>query len=325
MTAVQELPAPRSVGGTSDGDASGLAVDLDDLHKSYGPTKAVAGIDLVVATGEIVAILGPNGAGKSTTIDMLLGLTKPDHGHARIFGRSPEQAIATGTVGAMLQSGGLIEYLSVVELLTMMASLYPAPMPVVEVLERTGLTDVATKPASRLSGGQIQRVRFAVSLVSHPDLMVLDEPTVALDVEARHAFWDTMRDFARQGRTVVFATHYLEEADSFADRIVLMARGLIVADGSPTEIKGKVGIRTIHATLVDADVRALNDLTGVTEVERHGDTVSLRCHDSDDALRALLWRYPEAHDIEVVGAGLDEAFRVLTGDPDAASRTPDMA
>ena len=199
----------------------------------------------------MVALLGPNGAGKSTTIDLLLGLGRADSGSVQVFGRTPAQAIAAGSVGAMLQTGGVIQQISVRELLTMMASLYPRPRAVDDVLRLTGLDEVADKPASKLSGGQTQRVRFAIALVSDPALLVLDEPTAALDVEARHVFWETMRGFAGQGRTVLFATHYLEEADQFADRIVLMAHGRIVADGSATEIKSVVDVRTIRATLPD--------------------------------------------------------------------------
>jgi ABC-2 type transport system ATP-binding protein len=293
----------------------GLAIDLAGLHKSYGAIEAVAGVGLQVAPGEVVAILGPNGAGKSTTIDMLLGLTRPDSGTVRLFGCPPESAVAAGAVGAMLQTGGLIQNISVEELITMMASLYPNPMPVADVLERAGLTGVAAKTAQKLSGGQTQRVRFGLSLVSNPDLMVLDEPTVGLDVEGRYDFWAAVRGLAAQGRTVVFATHYLEEADAFADRIVLMARGRIVADGSTSEIKGMATSRTIRATLPDVDPAVLERQRGVSRAERHGDTVSLYSADSDAVLRAFLSEYPQARDIEVAGSGLDTAFRALTGDP----------
>jgi ABC-2 type transport system ATP-binding protein len=295
----------------------GLAIDLAGLHKSYGAIEAVAGVDLQVAPGEVVAILGPNGAGKSTTIDMLLGLTRPDSGTARLFGRPPQSAVAAGAVGAMLQTGGLIRNLSVEELVTVMASLYPHPVPVPEVLERTGLGDVAATATHKLSGGQTQRVRFALSLVSNPDLMVLDEPTVGLDVESRYAFWAAVRGLAAQGRTVAFATHYLEEADAFADRIVLMARGRIVADASTSEIKGMATTRTIRATLPFVLPAELEQQPGVSRAERHGDTVSLYSADSDAVLRAFLSEYPQARDIEVAGSGLDAAFRALTGDPGA--------
>jgi ABC-2 type transport system ATP-binding protein len=267
-----------------------------------------------------VALLGPNGAGKSTTIDMLLGLLPADAGEIALFGRTPQDAIAAGTVGAMLQTGGVLSDLSVRELLDMMASLYPNPLPIADVVELTRIQDLVDRKTTKLSGGQTQRLRFAIALVSNPDLLVLDEPTVAMDVEARRQFWTTMREYAAGGRTVLFATHYLEEADAYADRIILMSRGRVVADGPATEIKATVGLRTIRATLPDADVTALAALPGVTNVETRGDGVILNCSDSDVTLRALLPNYPEARDIEVSGAGLEEAFLQLTGDPEEVAR-----
>jgi ABC-2 type transport system ATP-binding protein len=291
-------------------------IRLEGLVKSFaspaGPVRAVRGVDLEIAVGETIAILGPNGAGKSTLIDMLLGLLAPDTGEVSLFGRPPGQAIREGAVGAMLQTGGLLRGVSVRELVSMMASLYPAPLPVDEVLELTGTAPFASQRTEKLSGGQTQRVRFAIALVCNPELLVLDEPTVALDVEARHAFWTTMRAIAAEGRTVLFATHYLEEADAYADRVVVMASGRLVADGAPTEIKAMVGTRTIRATLPDADLEALRRLPGVLDVETRGSSVVLRCSDSDGAIRALLDAYPDAHDIEISGAGLEEAFLELT-------------
>lgn len=225
----------------------------------------------------------------------------------------PEDAIRTGAVGAMLQTGALIRDLTVRELTTMMASLYPAPLDVDEVLDLTGTGELADRRTEKLSGGETQRVRFAVALVSNPSLLVLDEPTVAMDVEGRHAFWMTMRGFAARGRTILFATHYLEEADTYADRAVLMAHGEVVADGPTTEIKGLVGSRTIRATLPEADLPALAELPGVAAVDRRGGAVILSCSDSDTAIRALLERHPGARDIEITGAGLEEAFLQLTG------------
>jgi ABC-2 type transport system ATP-binding protein len=280
----------------------------------HGPVRAVRGVDVSIAAGETVALLGPNGAGKSTTIDMLLGLLEPDAGTVSVFGRPPADAIAAGTVGGMLQTGGLIRDLSVRELTTMMASLYPDPLDVDHVLDLTGTAGLADRRTQKLSGGETQRVRFAIALVANPGLLVLDEPTVAMDVEGRRAFWKTMREFASHNRTILFATHYLEEADAYADRAVLMAHGRIVADAPTTEIKGMVGGRTIRATLPQADISELEQLPGVTAAERHGDTVILACADSDAAIRALLARHPDAHDIEITGAGLEEAFVALTGD-----------
>lgn len=291
-------------------------VRLEGLVKSFassrGPVRAVRGIDVSIAAGETVALLGPNGAGKSTTIDMLLGLLDPDEGTVSVFGRSPSDAVDQGAVGAMLQTGALIRDLSVRELVSMIASLYPDPLDVGDVLELTGTSEYAGQRTNKLSGGQTQRVRCAVALVSNPELLVLDEPTAAMDVEGRHSFWGTMREFAARGKTILFATHYLEEADSYADRAVLMAHGRIVADGPTNEIKAMVGTRTIRATLPDVRPDVLATLPGVSGAERRGELATLSCTDSDAAIRALLAAYPNARDIEIVAAGLEEAFLELT-------------
>jgi ABC-2 type transport system ATP-binding protein len=298
-------------------------IRLEGLVKSFkspqGPVHAVRGVDIDIAPGETVALLGPNGAGKSTTIDMLLGLTKPDSGTVTLFGMKPADAIKAGAIGAMLQAGAVIGDLTVRELIDMMGSLYPNPLSVEDTLRFANLDDIRDRKTNKLSGGQTQRVRFAVALVSNPDLLVLDEPTVAMDVEARRDFWATMRGFTSRGKTVVFATHYLEEADAYADRIILMARGKIVADGAATELKAKVGSRTIRATLPDPDLHALAELPGVSNADQHGEAVLLSCSDSDAAIRALLARYPAARDIEITGAGLEQAFLQLTGDEGGAS------
>ncbi len=292
-------------------------ISLRELSKSFhgedGVVHAVRGIDVSVALGETVALLGPNGAGKSTAIDLMLGLQDPDGGEAQLFGGSPEDAVAAGRVGAMLQTGQLIRDLTARELISMVASLYPKPFGVDETIELTGIGDVVDRRTQKLSGGETQRVRFAIALVSDPDLLVLDEPTVAMDVESRRAFWATMREFAARGKTVLFATHYLEEADEYADRAVLMAHGSIVADGPPTEIKAMVGQRRIRATLPGAEPDELETLPGVTRAERHGAAVVLACADSDAAIRALLLRFPNARDIEITGADLEDAFIELTG------------
>ncbi|MCW3019938.1 MAG: transporter ATP-binding protein, partial [Solirubrobacterales bacterium] len=204
--------------------------------------------------------------------------------------------------------------LTVRELITMMASLYPNPLPVAEVLAVTGITEIAGQRTDKLSGGQTQRVRAALALVTNPELLVLDEPTVAMDVEGRHQFWTFLRNVASSGKTVVFATHYLEEADAYADRAVLMAHGAVVADGPPTEIRARVGTRTIRATLPNVDASELLGLPGVSSAERRGEAAVLRCSDSDVAIRALLQAYPNARDIEIAAAGLEQAFLALTGD-----------
>jgi ABC-2 type transport system ATP-binding protein len=295
------------------------AIAVDRLVKTWrspaGPVHAVRGIDVAIAPGETVALLGPNGAGKSTTVDMLLGLTRPDNGTVSVLGHSPREAVEKGLIGAMLQTGALIRDLSLRELIAMVASLYPNPMDVDDVIELADLRDAAEQRTQKLSGGQTQRARFAVALASDPEILVLDEPTVAMDVEARREFWSAMRGFTARGRTVLFATHYLEEADANADRVVLMANGEIVADGPTTEIKARVGFKTIRATLPGASQGELAALPGVSSADRHGETIILSCSDSDQTIRALLERHPAARDIEITGAGLEEAFIELTGKP----------
>ena len=259
-------------------------IRFSGLTRSFGAVRAVRGIDASIAPGETVALLGPNGAGKTTTIDMVLGLSRPDSGTVEVFGTSPGDAVSRGAVGGMLQTGDLIRDLRVGELVRMMASLYPRPLAVDDVLELTGIRELAGRRTNKLSGGETQRVRFAMALVANPDLLVLDEPTVALDVQGRHDFWTTMRAFASRGKTVLFATHYLDEADAYADRIILMAHGRVVADGPPNEIKAAVGQRTIRATLPGVAADDLRALPGVATVDHHGTIAILVCVDSDLAL-----------------------------------------
>jgi ABC-2 type transport system ATP-binding protein len=284
---------------------------LRNLVKRYGAVTAVDGLDLEIRPGEVVALLGPNGAGKSTTIDLLLGLARPDEGSATLFGLPPATAIARGMVGALLQSGGLLPDLTVGEIVELTASLHTDHRPVSEVLARAGVADLAKRRIAGLSGGQQQRVRFAMALVADPELVVLDEPTTGLDPEARRAFWSAMHEETARGRTVLFATHYLDEADAYADRIVFMRAGKVVADGTASQIKGFASGRTIRTTLPGADLAALAALPGVDQAEGRGDAVLLTCHDSDAALRALL-AATRARDIEVTGRGLEDAFVALT-------------
>jgi ABC-2 type transport system ATP-binding protein len=292
------------------------SVALRGLRKSYrtpaGVVEAVRGVDITIHAGETVALLGPNGAGKSTTIDMLLGLQRPDDGAVELFGGPAEDAIEQGRIGAMLQTGGLLRDLTVRELITMMAALYPSTLDVEDVLVLAGVDGLAARRTEKLSGGETQRVRFALALLSDPELLVLDEPTAGLDVESRRRFWTAARGLAAKGRTILFATHYLEEADSYADRVILIARGRVIADGSPTEIKAAVGTRTIRATLPDVPTERLERLPGVARGERHGDSIELVCTDSDAALRGLLAEFSAARDIEVRGVAFEDAFLQLT-------------
>ena len=300
--------------------SAGAAVMVAGLRKAYGDVRAVDGVDLVIAPGEVVALLGPNGAGKSTTVDMMLGLTRPDSGSVTIFGARPHDAVASGAIGAMLQGGALLDDATVGETVGMVASLHRKPMPVAEALRRSGIEELAGRRCDKLSGGQKQRVRFAVALVSDPDLLVLDEPTAAMDVQSRRDFWKSMHGFTSTGRTVLFATHYLEEAENYADRVVLMRAGRVVADGSVAEVTSLVSGRVVRAAVPGATEAALAVLPGVTEVEVRAAGVAISSGDSDATLRALLATFPQAHDIEVTAVGLEGAFLSLTGDENAAVR-----
>jgi ABC-2 type transport system ATP-binding protein len=291
---------------------TGTAVALTGLRKSFGQVTAVDGIDIVVAPGEVVALLGPNGAGKTTTIEMMLGLRKPDAGTVRLFDLEPHEAVRTGRVGAMMQTGGLVGDIYVRDAVRLIAAMHAAPLSVEQALDLAGIADLANRQVRTLSGGQRQRVLFALAVVPDPDLIVLDEPTVGMDVESRRAFWAAMRVLAKDGRSVLFATHYLEEADANADRIVLMTRGTVVADGPATQIKATVDVRRIRCTLADPHSERLARLPGVRTVDVHGDSVTLACSDADTALRALLAAEPTARDFEVTGADLEDAFLALT-------------
>jgi ABC-2 type transport system ATP-binding protein len=287
------------------------AVDLRGVSFRYGRIRAVDGLTLTIRPGEVVALLGPNGAGKSTTINLMLGVLAPDTGTVRISGTAPAQAIRQGRIGAMPQEGGLVPRTTVAELIRFLHGLYPDPMPVAEVLAIAGLADLAGRTVERLSGGQAQRLRFAMALVGHPDLLVLDEPTAALDVASRREFWAAMRGYARSNRTIVFSTHYLEEADDNADRIVVIAGGRAIADGTSDEIKKVVAGRTVSFDLTGTSA-GLDRLPGVVAVEIRGDRAHLSTTDSDATVVALAGA-GLVRDLEVVGAGLEEAFMTLTG------------
>ncbi|NYG08148.1 ABC-2 type transport system ATP-binding protein [Phycicoccus badiiscoriae] len=287
------------------------AIELRGLTKSFGSVRAVRGIDLTVRPGEIIAFLGPNGAGKTTTIDMMLGLARPDEGSALVYGMEPAVAVRHGLVSAVMQSGGLLKDLTVEETLRLTASLFGDTRPVAEVLGRAGIADIAGRRVVKCSGGEQQRLRFAMALLPDPELLVLDEPTTGMDVTGRRDFWGAIREDAAQGRTVLFATHYLEEADAYADRIVLVSHGLVVADGTAAQVKALVSGRTVRATLPGADVAALQALPGVETVEVRGDSVLIASTDSDAVARHLLGS-TQARDLEITSRGLEDAFISLT-------------
>lgn len=295
-------------------------VAFDQVSKAYGSVRAVDGLTLSLHPGETVALLGPNGAGKSTTLDLLLGLKQADSGSVRLFGGTPREAIVAGRVGAMLQSGGLMDEVTVAELVRLACDLHPRPYRVSDVLTRAGVAQIADRKVNKLSGGQAQRVRFALATAGDSDLIVLDEPTTGMDVTTRQAFWATMREQADAGRTVLFATHYLEEADAVADRVLVLHRGRLLADGTAAEIKAKAGARRIAFDLESAiDETALRALPFLTTIDISGSTVRIQSSDADATVHALygLGLYPR--NLEVAGLGLEQAFVAITAAEEAKS------
>jgi ABC-2 type transport system ATP-binding protein len=295
-------------------------VELTGVHKHFGHVHAVNGVNLQLTSGEIVAILGPNGAGKTSTIDIILGLSEADAGQVKVYGMEPRQAISRGLVSAVMQTGGLLRDLTVAETVEYMASLFASSEDLGTVLRQAGITDIADRKVGKCSGGEQQRLRFALALLSNPELLILDEPTTGMDVEGRRGFWATIRKDAEQGRTVLFATHYLEEADDYADRIVLLRHGQIVADGTSAEIKATSVGRTVRATLPGATEALLANMPGSETVEVRGDTVFVQSTDSDATARYLLTQ-TAARDLEITARGIEDAFIALTGDTESGATT----
>jgi ABC-2 type transport system ATP-binding protein len=313
VTSARTTPAVAAPGpGTEQADQA--AVLAAGLAKSYGSTVALAGLDLHVAAGETVALLGPNGAGKSTTIGLLLGLLNADRGQVRVCGRPPSQAVAGGLVGAMLQDAGLMPGVRVGELLTMVRGLYPRPLPLDDLVSLADLGSVLRRQAGRLSGGQAQRVRFAAAIAGDPQLLVLDEPTAAMDVQARRNFWTQIRLFAGRGRTVLFATHYLHEADDAADRVVVIAGGRKIADGPPAAIKARFGDRQVRFTLEAGSPALLATLPGVHAVDHDQARVTLHSSDTDATVRSLAGSTLRWSGLEVGGPDLETSFLRLLGE-----------
>ena len=285
---------------------------LEGVTKRYGDVLALDEVTLRVRPGEVLALLGPNGAGKTTAVSTLLGLLRPDSGAASLFGTSPDDVAAKVRVGAMLQISGVPPTLTVREHVASFAAYYPSPLPVDRALELAGLSDVANRQYGKLSGGQKQRVHFALAMVGDPDLLFLDEPTTGLDVESRRDFWRQVRQFIGDGRTVILTTHYLEEADALADRIVLLDQGRTIAEGTPAEIKARTAGKVVSA-VTRLPLERLALLPGVTRVERVGVAVNLHTSDAEATVRALLAADDGLHGLEVKGATLEEAFLSITG------------
>ena len=303
--------------GSRAGATGGPVVTFDRVTRRYGDVTAVDDLSLVIGRGETVALLGPNGAGKTTAIEVLLGLARPDAGAVGLFAGAPVDAVARGRVGAMLQDAGLPQGVTVAELVGLIRGLYTDPLPVTDVLRLADLVDVADRQVHRLSGGQRQRVRLALAFAGNPDLLVLDEPTAALDVEARRGFWDRVRAYVSEGRTVLFATHRLEEADAVADRIVMIANGRLVADGTPDDVKAAASGRSTVSFAADGlPEPVLASLPAVEAVEAGGPRLTLHTTDPDQTVRALLQRAPQVRDLEVARSGMEEAFLRLIQERD---------
>jgi ABC-2 type transport system ATP-binding protein len=310
-----------TVTSTASGGTPAPAVELRAVSKHFGSVQAVRDVGVRISSGEIVAILGPNGAGKTSTIDMILGLSHPTSGEVRVYGMAPRQAISRGLVSAVMQTGGLLKDLTVGETVEYTASLFAQAQEPAEALRRAGISQIADRRVGKCSGGEQQRLRFALALLPDPELLVLDEPTTGMDVEGRREFWAAIRQDAARGRTVLFATHYLEEADAYAGRIILLRRGEIVADGTAAQIKAMAAGRTVRATLPGATEAALRGIPGADSAEVRGDTVLIHSGDSDAVARYLLTS-TQARDLEITARGIEDAFLALTGDTQPAGSVP---
>jgi ABC-2 type transport system ATP-binding protein len=294
------------------------AAELRGVVKRYGKVVALDGFDLALEPGKVTALLGPNGAGKTTAVRHLLGLTRPDEGSARVFGGDPLAPANRTRTGVMMQVSNVPATLRVAEHVDLFSSYYPAPLPRGEAIAAAGLQGLEDRPSGKLSGGEKQRLLFALAICGDPDLLLLDEPTVGLDVVSRRGFWQSIRGLVRRGRTVLLTTHYLEEADTLADRIVVLHRGRVAADGTPAQIKARSAARRVRATTAVTAEEAAT-WPGVEGARKEGSTLDLLTRAAEPVVRQLLGRDPGLADLEVVGAGLEEAFLSLTEEPSPAA------
>ena len=284
---------------------------LTGVTKRYGNTLALDGLNLTLRPGEVVALLGPNGAGKSTAVRLLLGLIAPTAGMARVFGGDPQTPATRLRVGAMLQVARIPETLRVREHLDLFRSYYAKPLLVTEIVRIAQLEGIEDEMFSALSGGQKQRVLFALALCGDPDLVFLDEPTVGMDIEARRGLWQQIRTLANRGKTVLLTTHYLEEADALAHRIVVINKGKVVSEGTPAEIKSVSAGRKIRCR-TRLTVEFLSALPGVTNVEQSGDDVVVTTPRAEEVVREMLLRDEMLSGLEIASPALEDAFIALT-------------
>jgi ABC-2 type transport system ATP-binding protein len=287
-------------------------VELTAAWKRYGDVEALRGVDLTIERGEVVALLGPNGAGKTTTVHLMLGLRRPTSGQARLFGLDPTDRHARSRCGVVLQESGVTGVLTVREIVDLVRAYYPAPLPAEEALALAGLGELGARRVGALSGGQRQRLFFALAVCGDPDALFLDEPTVGMDVDARQIFLASLRRFTAEGKTIVLTTHYLEEADQLARRIVVIDRGAVIADATPGEMKAHAaGKRVRFRTAGPLEAGVFRGLP-TQNLEIGADRVSLLSNAPEEILRSLFARGVTVEDLEVVGATLEEALLSLT-------------
>jgi ABC-2 type transport system ATP-binding protein len=304
---------PRSTGD--------VIASLNRVRKSYGEVQALKDVTLAIHAGELLALLGPNGAGKTTAVKLLLGLVKPTAGSVNVFGGNPVDPESRMRTGAMLQVSKVPETLRVREHIDLFSSYYRYPLPLSETLAIAGLESIKNRKFGELSGGQRQRVLFALAICGNPDLLFLDEPTVGLDVEARRMLWEQIRKLLALGKTVLLTTHYLEEADALATRVVVINRGSIVAQGTPAEIKAQTAGKKIRC-VTSIPIEVVRRMPSVVNVRQDREALEIRASQAEPVLRQLLNSDPAISGIDVTSAGLEEAFLALTRDPNNSQQTP---
>jgi len=303
----------KETSSTQSAAAVPVVASLEGVSKNYGEVRALRGVNFRVRAGEVVALLGPNGAGKTTAVKLLLGLLQPNSGKVRVLGGDPTNPENRMRTGAMLQVGRVPETLRVREHIDLFSSYYQNPMPAAAVLAAAGLENLSERKFGDLSGGQRQRVLFALAICGNPDLLFLDEPTAGLDVEARRMLWEQIRQLVGRGKTVLLTTHYLQEADALADRVAVINKGEIIAEGSPSDIKAQTAGKRIRC-ITSLTIDSLRQIPGVTEVKEDREAVELHTPEAEPVLRELLARDANLSGLEVSAAGLEEAFLALTQD-----------